>query len=287
MFKVSIYTDYLPFGLIIDINRYFAKGTPYANYKLNRKVKELQMKKTIKILCSLFLLLSVVGCGSGSSSKKEELEGLVGDNDSSNIYGYWIIKGSVDEFGDEIKDGISYVATVGQNADFSNTATSSSKLTPIVIDSVPGVGSTSVHVFFFSLQEYGDTPATYYKSSKMILKYKVDDKVEQYTLIGTEPNGNLILGLADYGGDKLYQHLMDGKDVKCIITIDNSKYNFTIMSAGFAEAWNSPDKEKEKQQAEALIFSNTHYLNSQFQVLPFVTDRDDLKPTCRIRMHRI
>ena len=76
----------------------------------------------------------------------------------------------------------------------------------------------------------------------MSFKIKVDDTIEQYSIYGEAPNGSLIVGLTDYGADKIYQYLMDGKDVKCIIAIGSTKYNYTIISSGFSDAWNSPDE---------------------------------------------
>ena len=56
-------------------------------------------------------------------------------------------------------------------------------------------------------------------------------------MFGTAPNGDLYLGaLNDEDGNWFVDTLCGGNDIKCVIYIGSSKYNFTISSNGFSDA---------------------------------------------------
>lgn len=189
-----------------------------------------------KILRSFIVLsmLPMLACGSGSSST----ESSTSSQGSDGVYGMWMLQdSSVDEFGDEKNDDTLILKSVSSDGDFSNTATASSELTVAIFDWIPNIsGMKSVHLIQLRLLEYNKTPATYYDSSKMSFKMKVNDKIEEYGITGTAPNGDLYIGLADKGGDVIHDYLYYGNDIRCIVYIDNSQYNFTIYSSGFANA---------------------------------------------------
>ena len=221
-------------------------------------------KKLLLVCCTAALVLSA--CGGGSSSNttesnnaetvqesveekteeesqqstnvisEENNEAEIESNDP-DIYGAWILDKPVDEFGDTVENAMPVLKTYDNDADFSNTATSSSPLDVSIFGTVSEVSnSKSNFLFVFRLNEYENTPATYTSDSQMSIKIKVNDVIEEYKLIGFPPNGDVYLGIYDDGGDKLFNNLYYGNDVRCIVYIDNSKYNFEIKSKGFADA---------------------------------------------------
>lgn len=156
------------------------------------------------------------------------------DSGMGDLYGVWIIDQSVDEFGDKT-EGDAPVLKTPITGDFSNTATASSTLSgALFIQKV-----SQKYVAAFRLLEYGNTPATYLSSEEdeLILKTKVGDEVKEFNLFGTAPNGDLYLGaLNDEDGNWFVDTLCGGNDIKCVIYIGSSKYNFTISSNGFSDA---------------------------------------------------
>lgn len=188
-----------------------------------------------KIIKSIIALsfLPMLACGSGTTSGTS-----TNSKDTEGVYGMWILQdSSVDEFGDKTNDDTLILKSLSSDGDFSNTATASSELNVAIFDWIPNVsGMKSVHLIQLKLLEYNDKPATYYDSSEMTFKMKVNDKIEQYGITGKAPNGDLYIGLHDNGGDVIHDYLYYGNDIRCIVTIDSSQYNFTIYSSGFADA---------------------------------------------------
>ena len=202
------------------------------------------MKKVISLLLSITILLSLCSCG-GSSEPTEEAE--------SDL---WSLTFPTDEFGD-IKEGESPVLRVPIIGDFSNTATNGSELTGYVfIQETPGGGHYYVS---FRLLEYGTHHATYTntEADNLILKTKIEDTVSEYSLGGMAPNSDVFLSPDD--GDVLFNALYEGKDIKCVIYIGYSQYNFTILNDGFLKTFETreeyiqtkADEEKKAAQEEA------------------------------------
>ena len=187
-------------------------------------------KKLLLVCCTAALVLSA--CGGGSSSNttesnnaetvqesveekteeesqqstnvisEENNEAEIESNDP-DIYGAWILDKPVDEFGDTVENAMPVLKTYDNDADFSNTATSSSPLDVSIFGTVSEVSnSKSNFLFVFRLNEYENTPATYTSDSQMSIKIKVNDVIEEYKLIGFPPNGDVYLGIYDDGGDK-------------------------------------------------------------------------------------
>ena len=150
-----------------------------------------------------------------------------------NIEGKWESVKTVDEFGDITEDSDTIVGTKVLGS-FSNTATQDGELTV----EIGFLKKNDTHYTTqFHMEEYNTTPATYTSSDKLLLKTKVDDVVSEYDLLGAPPNGNLFFELKDsnLSGDILFNELYEGKDIRCIIYIGSSQYNFTIESTGFSE----------------------------------------------------
>ncbi|MCL2695236.1 MAG: hypothetical protein FWE69_02800 [Clostridiales bacterium] len=135
----------------------------------------------------------------------------------------WEIAHYVDDFGDPTADRYLRGSFSGR---FSNTATSGSNLDVIVF-----YGSS----ISFRLFEYGRLKATFSSRDDLILKIKVDEKVDEYRLSGTTPNGDLYL-FGD-GFTQIGAYLKDGKEISCIITIGSSRYSFSIDGIGFAREY--------------------------------------------------
>lgn len=239
------------------------------------------MKKLIALLLAVMMVLALCACGSENNVETEatpvdsQEEIVVSDNASSEVeqptettetvvptetedttQQNWEFTRSVDDFGDVVEGGTFSLRTpiIG---DFSNTATLSSELTGYVFIS-------SDNCIVFRLFEYGQTPTTYSSTEGLVLKTKVNDTITEYSLNGTVPNGDLILG-PDYDTACLFlDTLYYGDDIRCIIEIGGSQYNFTLESGNFAEAYEEFNNAS-IQQAEERVEANA--VNSTADVL--------------------
>jgi hypothetical protein len=181
----------------------------------------MKRKAMLGIMCSLIMSMAVSAYGESNTPQETD----------STSQGAWVLAKEVDEFGDTIEDSDNIVIESYAEGDFSNTATAKSDL-------LVEIGDTLVngnHVFYFTLYEYAKTPATYSENSEKTLKIKVGDTITGYSLDGIAPNGHLFLGATNSDGNELFSYLYAGYDVRCIIYIDSSQYNFTISSNGFQE----------------------------------------------------
>ena len=188
------------------------------------------MKKKIwSCILAICTIGCITACGNAASGQTD-LESAVdtqnetiANSDESTVFGNWYIKDYVDEFGDATDNKYFGTDCLGT---FENSATKGSDLYAIV------AFDPSAKTFLFRLVEYGDHIATYTDSSVLELKYKSDQVTYDATLKGTAPNGDLrIVKADDY--EQMRKLLSNGKDLKVVIYIDNSKYNFTISSSGF------------------------------------------------------
>lgn len=228
------------------------------------------MKKCTNIFKSLFstILIGTVAFSSvftlnvGKAYAEADTAGLEDDS-----VGRWENTEVVDEFGDAT--GESAIRSVVSGT-FSNTATAESDLTVVafITMGVPAYSSdfisdnatlisntltypTSAYNVQFRLLEYDKTPATHLKSDNMILKTKVGEDVEEYTLIGNEDNSDLLVNPVIMGetgfernGELLLKDLYEGNDVRCIVEIGSSKYKFTLESGNFQKIIDENNLEK-------------------------------------------
>jgi hypothetical protein len=263
------------------------------------------MKKWIATILAVAMVLSLCACGgdvqssqdvvSASASEaetvvsvaeteepavSEEPEEISAEETAEEppVDEAWIVQQTVDEFGDVTEDSESVLATEIQG-DFSNTATASSELDVVVRFSERP--NSEHYLAQFVLFEYNDTPATYLSSDSITLKTKVDDTITEYSLYGEAPNGSLFLGYSDYdyGADILFNELYSGKDVRCIINIGDSQYNFTIESANIVTVCDNLDFDEapgEMTANEAVKI----YLSDENETLAtsyFETHRDEFE----------
>lgn len=204
------------------------------------------MGKVLSIIMALVVCLSLFACGGTDVSEISDSttvettyleETQQTEVDVQPINTTWRADATVDEFGDVTEDSVKIIKSTF-SGDFSNTTTYNAALDGVVFI-VPDSDGAHFSVSF-RLFEYGNSPATYLQSEakNITLKIKMGDKIKEYSLFGVAPNGDLFLGLdkesdCDYFVDSLYL----GKDMRCIITIGSSQYNFNISSEGFAEVF--------------------------------------------------
>ena len=181
-----------------------------------------------------------------------------------NADGEWELKYSVDEFGDITDDSETYLVSIVDGS-FSNIATNDSDLLVAVFYNPmynSGLYGTEMQ---FRLFEYGDTRATYYEDSKKNIMVKINDEIYQTYLTGFAPNGDVKLACfrnkAKLDNDtysRVIQSLYDGNDVRCIITIDNSKYSFTIKASNFHDLFDTIQTEIH-QRGDELFETEEYY----------------------------
>lgn len=189
------------------------------------------MKKVIVLLLASLLAVCLLGACGGNN----------GDGNSSNKT-VWKIEESVDEFGDVTEDSYEYLASEFSGT-FSNTATTDGELSGKV-----GIGKkTDGHYLVgFNLLENKQMKASFNDSDNSVLKVKVDDTVYEYPLSGYAPVGSLVFGGEDfdYSGDEFFNLLYAGNDLRCVIEIGSSKYNFDIINGNFTEFCEKNDVSK-------------------------------------------
>lgn len=217
------------------------------------------MKKCTNIFKTLFSTM-LIGTVAFSTVFTLNAEKAYAEADTSGLeddsVGSWENTEVVDEFGDATGESAIKLVVSGT---FSNTATAESDLTVVafITMGVPAYSSdfisdnatlisntltypTSAYNVQFRLLEYDKTPATHLKSDNMILKTKVGEDVEEYTLIGNEDNSDLLVNPVIMGktgfernGELLLKDLYEGNDVRCIVEIGSLKYKFTLEAGNF------------------------------------------------------
>ncbi|MBR3245258.1 MAG: hypothetical protein IKF90_21620 [Parasporobacterium sp.] len=198
--------------------------------------------------------------------KIEEENNIEAENDISQDT--WITQMAVDEFGDVTEDSFPLLSAEF-TGDFSNTATSSSELS-VVISFAQNPG-TKHYLAQVSLFEYESTKATYYSDDELILKTKLDDQIYEIKMVGEPPNGSFYIGTNqyDYNADWLFNELYLGNDLRCIINIGNSKYNFTMTSDNFKSICDAEQflPAGDLENIMTPVDWETHYFDSEFMVL--------------------
>ena len=153
----------------------------------------------------------------------------------------WQVTTIVDDFGDSVEASDEKSINYTFSGDFSNSATNSSLLTGAVyVDELQN--EKKPKLILFDLNEYGDVPASFTSGDELSIKYKIDDEVFDYQLSGTAPTSKLAMEVVSSGSltpdntEYFFQQLCRGKDIKCIISIGHSRYNFTIKGDGIVKA---------------------------------------------------
>lgn len=210
------------------------------------------MKKYISLLLTLGLMLALCACGK-TVTEKQPIEERAETPDTTPVEMFetvptepqkvglknWFVDATVDEFGD-ITENSQIAIKTGITGDFSNTATASSDLKGLAYF-IPD--TSSMFALNFRLYEYKDNPVSYSNSDleKATFKIKVGDQVMEYPISGTVPTGDFnVLRINPENTLQEFRAISDflihGMDVRCILYLGSSQYNFTIESDGFVEA---------------------------------------------------
>ena len=208
------------------------------------------MKRITALVLVLSMFLATGICGAAYASEDDD--------------GLWVIKNYVDDFGDEEDE--QYIGTVSIG-EFSNTATSSSKL---IVHTIMDYNKPKEAFVRFKLLEYGDAPAVYYDNDDIVLRVKAGDSELKETLKGNSPNGDvymLNINSSILFGE-LFKELLIGNDVRCIIDVGNSRYKFTLSADGFRKIADKLviDNTRENGSTTAYTFLNTGLFFYNYQV---------------------
>ena len=171
------------------------------------------MKKIIALLLTLSLCFSLCACG--------------------NSKGVWCTKETVDEFGDTTENSKKFI-TGTFNGTFNSFSNSEGNLSATVYIEKKTIFNH--YRIGFDLKENNNTNTIFYSAAdSKIFKMKIKDEIISINLTSSSPNDTLYLeNNADgWTGDILFNELLKGNDVKCIINIGNSEYKFTIESGNF------------------------------------------------------
>lgn len=199
-----------------------------------------QMKKFAALLLAMAIILSMAACG--QPEEVVETPDAVTPSVEPESYEFWEIIYSTDEFGDPV-EGSDPVLRTQILGHFSNTATSASPLSGwIFLHNDENRGYT----LSFRLIEYGfgHSPITFTENEAkdVSLKTKVGDSdvINEYRIGGVAPDSDLYLfdSYDEYEGnaaEEIYNALLNGDTVRCIITLGLSEYTFSIYSGNFAE----------------------------------------------------
>ncbi len=183
------------------------------------------MKKIAGFLALAIIFCSLVGC-----SKFDFQNGKKADK------GIWNVQKTTDEFGDVTADSQDVICASVEGT-YENETTTESKLGVSV--NLRKRVDVNHYVIEFQLTENGTSKIQYEEDSDKIFKTKVDEEIQEYYLTLEESSGKLSVGNEDfvkieYGGDYIFSNLYNGKDVKCVIEIeDSASYSFELKSDNF------------------------------------------------------
>ena len=190
------------------------------------------MGKKLSLLLSTAILAFSLGL-SACSNQSGDTGGSGGSasSNSGSANGAWELLTETDDFGDEIDGGHTYLFQPA-TGEFSNTATVSSDCTVgfgILWNRPQMRYNTQIVVL-----EYGDNPITYSDYDSMTLKTKCSDgAIHEYKLTGSAPSGALTCNAAGL----IFDLLEEPDSMRCILEVGNSRYEFSLSSAGFGNAF--------------------------------------------------
>ena len=202
----------------------------------------MKHKVCLLSLCLISVLIGTClsaceGTTTTTTANEGQSLGDIVNNEDDVASGDWFVGETVAEFGDSTGSTFCYTTCMGT---FTNSATSGSDLAAGVYY------VSSRQVFLFRLLEYNKTDATYLSNADISIKCKVDEYVFDDTLLGDAPNGYLILPSNNNSYKKIYDYLIEGKEIRTVIYIDNSKYSFAISGNGFKDALSEQDDRKKQ-----------------------------------------
>lgn len=144
------------------------------------------------------------------------------------LFASWQIGNYVDDFGDNTGEHFAYTWIDGN---FSNSATSNSNCRVRIIGNINAQNNGLTHMvtWEFEIHEYGNNPPNgFYSDSSAVIRVKDDaGKVYTFKTSNTEyfKNWNCLTG---QDAITFYNLITSNKNIKVAISIENTKYNFTI-----------------------------------------------------------
>ena len=117
----------------------------------------------------------------------------------------------------------------------------------------------------FRLLEYENKKATYLDSDESHLNTKLIKKQAKCT-----PKSSAPMVIWSYGRrfKALIDALMKGSDVKIVIYIGSSKYNFSINGNGFSDAHDDAEKKIEEIGIAGVYYSTKEDGSDYFEITP-------------------
>lgn len=169
--------------------------------------------------------------------KKLSLLFVIGLLFLTGLFATWRVGDIVDDFDDPTGDHFVYSTLEGT---FSNTATSSSKTDirlcqEFVKDTVPAVR------WIFEIHNYNwDNPVeNFYSDSTATIKIKADDGTVTTFSKSNSKYGTYWNIIAGKDARTLTKLLISNKTLKFSITIEKTKYSFTVDCSGYSEVFHS------------------------------------------------
>lgn len=212
------------------------------------------MKRIVALILTLLMVLGMVGCGSNASEDEQIVESTPEPATEES----WELAYYVDDFGDPTDEA--YLRSKPISGTFSNTATQNSPLTVILLfdpffsyspcytldddGTFHSVDSSAVSRLSFRLLEYGESKAVCYSSDDIILKVKIGDETFSSTLYARSSNADPCLLGYEFSQSSddapirdFIEALLEEQEIKCVIEIGSSKYNFAVNGTGFLEQY--------------------------------------------------
>lgn len=189
----------------------------------------MKMKRVIGFTLTLAVMMSMCGC----------LTTTVPTPTPQRLPTNWMLDYMIDDFGDET-DACMQSVSLGS---FSNLETTDSELATVMFF-VPGTSNdVKISYFVFRLFENDEHQVKFKPEDECIIKIKVDDEIFDSTLDVDENSGDLLLIQQPNNSSIVYKMIFNsmllGKNVRCIIEFGTSKYSFTIASDGFVDSANA------------------------------------------------
>ena len=197
--------------------------------KLNKNdISEEKFVRKIAVLLVLVIVFcSLVGCSNSNSQNGKKAD-----------KGIWSVQKTTDEFGDVTTSSQDVISASVQGT-YENEITTESEFNVLV--DFRKRKDANHYIVEFLLTENNTSKIQYEEATSKRLKIKVGEKIQEFYLSLEESSGKFSIGnedfdRIDYSGDYIFSNLYDGKDIKCIIEInDASLYSFELKSDNFKE----------------------------------------------------
>ena len=168
------------------------------------------MKKNLALLSVCLMMACLLcACGGGGSDKA-----------------VWSIEKSTDDFGDVTEDSYEAIASTIKNSEASEKEFEGKVY--FLKNQIGG------YLVGFTLNENGEKPVDF-SGSVLTLKVKLDDTIDEYSLACLPSGQQCVLGgqYCDYSGSKLFNALYNGKNPRCILSVNDVSYQFELNSGNF------------------------------------------------------